>query len=181
MVTDKDMLRHGVSRRQRTPGGLRATGEGFNLARHFSVPTHQASPITFSQAYTLHQPFKMLLGGFPTALKRILGRKEQHTPYTSLLNRSEELDSEDGLLKEEEAYTDGQSSASEDVGARVPPPNFQTTSRSLTYMNLLLFIVSMIAFASTFLAKDYVPNVEERNYFLKQTSERCKNQSTPVD
>lgn len=116
----------------------------------------------------------MLLDKLPMALSQILRRDKQRATYMSLLNPRDELDYEEGFLKEAGCYAEGSSITSDDAPPRAVHTVPHKADRTLICLNLILFMVSMISFTTTFLVRHNVVSAKERNYFLKHTSEKCK-------
>ncbi|CAN9228071.1 unnamed protein product [Alternaria sp. RS040] len=106
------------------------------------------------------------------ALSQILRRDKQRATYMSLLNPRDELDYEEGFLKEADCDAEGSSTTSDDASPRAVHTVPHKTDRTLICLNLILFMVSMISFTTTFLVRHNDVSAKERNYFLKHTSEK---------
>jgi hypothetical protein len=113
----------------------------------------------------------MLQNKLQIALALVMGRSSREPVYDILGRSSTDLGSEDGLLKTE---------LDNDYPSLENNPSHETegSRRShqpylLTWINVLLFVVSTSLFAFTILAKSSSPNPVERNHYLKMTSEQC--------
>ncbi|CAN9348306.1 unnamed protein product [Alternaria alternata] len=106
------------------------------------------------------------------ALSQILRRDKQRATYMSLLNLRDELDYEEGFLKEADCYAEDlrlRATMHRRVRVHTVP---HKADRTLICLNLILFVVSMISFTTTFLVRHNDVSAKERNYFLKHTSEK---------